>query len=609
MKICFVMATKGANSAKNNYTKIAQRFTSSNQAIVTDLVSDIFTLRDTIEQLGCSYDKIVNVIFSADGLGDAETYANAIIEIASRLNKKQGIVVCDKDGLLLGYLSEAMIEYETTLKYSQNEKKPGAIYNAVFGGKVKTGTESTRKEIDEVIKRSKEEEKDAIPTPIDDDDDMPAPVDDNDEDAPVSKAKKGKGKGLFGGKMQNFFKKKARSEAVSIAKNEEAKEEPIPVIDDEEEEPLSVIEDEEEEELSAPPVFDEEELSAPPVFDEEELSAPPVFDDSDFDDEEEEYAPLPPEPKKKKNLPPPVVEDDDVPMAEPPKKGIFGKAKFNLPKVDKKSSLSMQTRPRIIYVTGTGRIGQTTLTASLGFTASQFFCKSLIIDMDMVRRGISCIFSDYSNPNSAQAKGLASAVRSPHLVDQIASEHFDNVYTLGIPINVDDSDMIAKGISALEVQSLLLQSLNKFNFIVVDMPWEYLLSNPNLISIPADILFCTSNDVMTIISDLSNISVEAFKTCEETEKDNYYQLLISKLKFVLNMTQTENKYGSKSISHKNFTDVCYQLTEDEMFETIPVLANIPFLPGIGNQVVFEKPASAYSNEFATFCASILQKLN
>lgn len=608
MKICFVLATKSAESAQNNYERIAQRFTGNNQSIVTELASDIFTLRDTIEQLGCAYDKIVNVIFNPAGLKDPDEYANAIIEIASRLNKKQDIVVCDYDGLLLGHLSEALIEYETTLKYSQAEKKPIAIYKAVFGGKTRTSTEDTKKEIKEAIQRSKEEEENAVPAPVEDEEDMPAPIDDEpeEEEPAPTKQKKEKGKGLLG-KLPNPFKKKARAEAVDIAEGNG--------VEDDEPEVMEPVE--EEETYEEPPIIPEEEETVYPIIPDDDFVNPPVFDDSAFseDEEEEEYVPKVPNLKKKSTPMPVADEEDDVEEEEeeappqPSKKGIFGKAKFNLPKIDKKSSLSMQTRPRIVYVTGTGRIGQTTLTASLGFTAAQFFCKSLIIDMDMVRRGISCIFSDYANPNSAQAKGLASAVRSPHLVDQIAGEHFDNVFTLGIPINVEDSAAIAKGISPLEVQSLLLQSLNKFNFIVVDMPWEYLLENPNLISIPADILFCTSNDVMTIISDLSNISVDSFTNCEETEKDNYYQLLISKLKFVLNMTQSENKYGSKSINDKNFNTVCYQLTEEEMFKTIPVVANIPLLPGIGNQVVFEKPASAYSNEFATYCASILQKLN
>jgi hypothetical protein len=75
------------------------------------------------------------------------------------------------------------------------------------------------------------------------------------------------------------------------------------------------------------------------------------------------------------------------------------------------------------------------------------------------------------------------------------------------------------------------------------------------------------------------------------------------------MTAEENTYERHTISEKNFADICYQLTDEEMFTTIPVLANIPIINNIGNQVAFGRPASSFSKEMDAFCSQILHKLN
>ena len=300
----------------------------------------------------------------------------------------------------------------------------------------------------------------------------------------------------------------------------------------------------------------------------------------------------------------PIPKTEPTPTPTPEKtvtKRGFGRKKLNIPKMSN-DGLSMQTRPRIIFVTGTGRIGQSTIAGSLGFTAAQYFCRSLIVDMDMIKRAISCIYPDYTNSNSQQSLGLVSAIRSPHLIDQIAQEHYDRVSTLGVSITASDNREILKSITPIDVQSLLLQSLTKYNVIAVDMPWEYLMANPQLMAVPHDIIFCTSNDVMTILSDLNQLTEDAFERIED------FQMLIAKLKFVLNMTSPENMYDNKTITEKNFTKICYNLTDEEMFLTIPVLANIPVLPNIGNQVSVGRPASAFSQEFAAFCSQILHEL-
>lgn len=618
MRVCFVLLSKNSEKNAANYAKISEKFVANNELIQPEYVDSIYALRDQVTSSGSRFEKIIALVMT-ENLPNAENVAEAITDIASVLGPTQSITVCDEKDILVPYLSESMLNYSETLKYATIAKKsPTVIYNAVFGVDNKTASKNMVNEIKTAIRAENSKPVQPAPVgdtptpiPVSEDTPMPAPVADTPMPAPVAEAEEKSKKGKFGFP----WKKGTRNKLKNVAEGTEelnapepmpepvpapvAMPEPVPMVN-----PIPT---------PAPtpaPVSAPTSAPAPvampePVLEEDE-PAPMFVDDSMFttDTPAVEPAPMYSEPE-------PIAATAPIPQAAPApapipeetvqRKGFGRKVKINVPK-ESREGLSMQTRPRIIYVTGTGRIGQSTIAGSLGFTASQYYCRSLVVDMDMVKRAISCIYPDYTNINSQQSLGLVAAIRSPHLIDQIAQEHYDRVSTLGISIAAADNREILKSITPLEVQSLLLQGLTKYNVIVVDMPWSYLMENPQLLSIPHDILFCTSNDIMTMLSDLNQLTEDAFARPED------FQMLIAKLRFVLNMTSPDNKYEGKHIDEKNFTKICYNLTEEDMFRTIPVLANIPILPNIGNQASVGKPASAFSREFGAFCSQILHEL-
>lgn len=651
MRICFVLLSKNSEKNAANYSKISEKFISNNELIQPEYVESIFALKDQVVSSGSRFEKIIALVMT-ENLPDMEEVSDAITEIASVLGPTQSIVVCDEKDILVPYLSEAMVDYSDTLKYAKIAKKtPTAIYNAVFGVDNKTASKNIINEVNTAIRAENSKPvqpapvadapipiTDDAPIPVSDDtpiavtDDavMPAPVSEDavmpapiadDVTEPVAENKKAK-KGKFG----LPWKKKTKDKLEKAAKGIEPAPIPVPVPElDVEPAPIPVPvpaptaedtpkpkplrklvpvsktkETEEEATTDIAPVVAETPVVESAV--EEEEDTPPVFiDDSMFTTD----VPVAPTATAVNNNDDSEQDDEVTPvLPEEPvtKKGFGRKVKLNVPKISKEH-LSMQTRPRLIFVTGTGRIGQSTITGSLGFTAAQFFCRSLIVDLDMIKRAISCIYPDYTNINSQQSSGLVAAIRSPHLIDQIAQEHYDRVSTLGISISAADNRKILKSISALDIQTLLLQALQKFNVVVVDMPWSYLTENPQLLGLPHDILFCTSNDIMTMISDLNVLTEDAFARPED------FQMLIAKMKFVLNMTSAENMYENKHITEKNFNKICYQITEEDMFKTIPVLSNIPMLPNIGNQVAVGRPASSFSKEFEAYCSQILHALN
>ena len=615
MRICFVLLSKNSEKNISNYNKISEKFVANNELIQPELAEDIFSLRDQIVSSGSRFEKIIAIVMT-EALPRIEEVSAAIVDIAAALGPAQSITICDEKDTLVTYLSEPMVNYTETLKYVTITKKtPTVIYNAVFGINNKSASKNMVNEIKAAVRA--ETEKPVAPIPTDAPTPVPIPVL---EDAPtpiptpVEEPKKKK----FGFPWKKGTKEKLKQAAegtININTAESLNSETNPVPEPLTPEPNPVPEPLTPESNPVPepltpesnpipePLISEPD-SIPEPLSESEHDVPSFIDDSMFTMEAPIPIPAPTQPTVNElaEAPIPKAEPAPAPIAEKTvtKRG-FGRKKLNIPKMSN-DGLSMQTRPRIIFVTGTGRIGQSTIAGSLGFTAAQYFCRSLIVDMDMIKRAISCIYPDYTNSNSQQSLGLVSAIRSSHLIDQIAQEHYDRVSTLGVSITASDNREILKSITPIDVQSLLLQSLTKYNVIVVDMPWTYLMANPQLMAVPHDIIFCTSNDVMTILSDLNQLTEDAFERIED------FQMLIAKLKFVLNMTSPENMYDNKSITEKNFTKICYNLTDEEMFLTIPVLANIPVLPNIGNQVSVGRPASAFSQEFAAFCSQILHEL-
>ena len=630
MRICFVLLSKNPEKNLANYAKISEKFVANNELIQPEYMDSIYALRDQITSSGSRFEKIVTLIMT-NSIPDAQEVSNAIIDIASALGPSQSISICDTDDVLTSYLSTAMMDYSDTLKYVKIAKKsPLEIYNGIFGVNARTANRNVINEIQQVVRTENASIEPApIPVPVSAEP-APIPVPVQEEDEPKKRK--------FGFPWKRSTRDKLRNVAEGNSSLDESIPEPVP-------EPIPIPVPESVPVPEPTPIPTPEPTPQPiPVPEPEPIPIPqPIPEPVPVPVPQPESTPIPiPQPtpipqSEPVPIPQPVFVDEsmfttETPIANPtpiyqsepeeliaapmqrtapaetptpevtaPRRGFGKKSKINLPKLNK-GGISMQTRPRIVYVTGSGRIGQSTIAASLGFTAAQYSCNSLIVDLDMIKRAISCIYPDYTNINSQQSLGLVAAIRSPHLIDQIAQEHFSRVSTLGITISAADNRQILKSITPLEVQSLLLQALTKYNTVVVDIPWSYLMEHPQLISVPHDIIYCTSNDVMTMISDLNQLTEDAFERLED------FQMLIAKLRFVLNMTSADNAYEGKSITEKNFTKICYELTEEDMFRTIPVLANIPILPNIGNQVSVGQPASAFSKEFGAFCAQILHEL-
>lgn len=624
MKVCIVpLADKAMSGSRyENAEKIAEKFKTSNSLIVTEIMG-IEDLRNQVVSSGSRYEHIVCVPFSPSA-EFVERSSQYIIDIAEVLGPTQLIHICDTGDNYTNYITDALINYSTLKHHLLEKKTPSTIFNAVFGVTVKAPSASieTAMENATITPKAKpipmpkpkvqEETPPAKPKM------MPKPKAKEESEEKPAKQKKGFSFPWKKKVKENLENKSNGIEAVTETPTPSPIPSPKPVPFPK---PVEIVEDDNDMELNIPetepPIPTPSETIEPEKsIKEEEIEFPEdmfVSEDNEdsvgnpyaemFNNPTPAPAPIPVAPRNEPLSASPIVKSAPAPtpVIESNGKKGFGK-KIKLPKVSKEG-LSMQTRPRIVFVTGTGRIGKTTLASSLGFTAAQYYCRSLIVDLDMINRGISCIFPDYNNENSQQSLGLLSAIRSPHLIDEMATEHYDKVSTLGISLQAEDNREIMNSIKANDLQALLLNALSYYNLVVVDIPWDYLMNNLSLVAATPDILFVTSNDLMTMISSLSHLTADSFESLTD------YQMVLSKLKFVLNMSSAENVYEKKAITEKNFSNICVELTDDEMFGNIPVLSNIPFVSNVGNQVALARPASSYLKEFEAFCSQILHCLN
>ena len=327
---------------------------------------------------------------------------------------------------------------------------------------------------------------------------------------------------------------------------------------------------------------------------------PPVNDSIDdlFEDEEEPSIPTPevtvtPSGKEKKGI-----------------KGIFGNNRDNVRMARKsekkfnKEQLSMVRRPKIIAITGGGRIGVSTLAASLGFVGAERMCNTLIVDLDFIKRTQSCIYMNIENDYSASIQsGIAGAVESPHLTQQYAYETHTRLSHLGIDITCEYNRKYLDEISTEKLKNMFTSFFTMYNLIVVDIPWNYLVSHAELAYVFNSIIYVSSNDMITIVNDANLLDPNAFKNVSD------FSHIMNKMSFVLNMTSPENVNNNKKISKKNFSDIMFNMTQQDDFVDMPVLVEIPLISNIGNQASYRQPAAAYSDMMHSYCTSILYSLS
>lgn len=291
-------------------------------------------------------------------------------------------------------------------------------------------------------------------------------------------------------------------------------------------------------------------------------------------------------------------------------KGIFGnqrdadKAARKQEKKYNKEQLSMVRRPKIVAVTGGGRIGVSTLAASLGFVGAERMCNTLIVDLDFIKRTQSCIFKNLENDYSASVQsGIAGAVESPHLTQQYAYETHTRLSHLGVDITCELNRKYLQEIETDRLKNMFTALLTMYNLIVVDVPWNYLVEHSELAYVFNSIIYVSSNDMITIVNDANLLDPTAFKRVSD------FSHIMNKMSFVLNMISPENVNGNKKITGRNFSDIMYDITQQDDFIDMPVLAEIPLVSNVGNQASYSQPASAYSDIIHSYCLEILYRLS
>lgn len=258
-------------------------------------------------------------------------------------------------------------------------------------------------------------------------------------------------------------------------------------------------------------------------------------------------------------------------------------------------------QPKVICVTGAGTHGKSTIASSLAATVAGMYTPTCLIDMDLNKRMQSYIF-DYSLATDRQRRnGLPELIKNKGFASPefYVNQPYANLDILGGSYEMDDK---ITDISTESLTSIVYGLLTTHRLVVVDLPWNYIVKNPSIVSLFHNILYVTTADLFGVIDVDTNISLNTFpqtfvdKDGNRTTNMNYCSL-VYKLGIILNKVTPTIGISNNSyvkINKRTFIDLVSETLDDNSIDPIkkvPVISEIPVIPGIGNILTFNTPAS------------------
>lgn len=285
-----------------------------------------------------------------------------------------------------------------------------------------------------------------------------------------------------------------------------------------------------------------------------------------------EPPPPPPEPVYQAPPPPPPAPIQQPTFIQEPHPSID-------PYADLRNAVAeMKRRSRTFIVTGARRSGVTGTIANMAMAASRLGINTLVVDMDIIRRGQFAYYpQNFSDFDARMTHGLSNVLRSYVMLDQCVWNIQDNLDILGMDFSITDARIQETYADNEKLQYLLTASKIKYDLTLVDMPFEKLKKYPSCIALAERSAYVMSNDVMSLVNFLHEVVPDEFEATVD------FQVFESRVGLIINQYNQNNTYCDDVVLDSKIPELLTDISEDPIYEDYEILGSIPYIPKYGLQ--------------------------
>lgn len=200
---------------------------------------------------------------------------------------------------------------------------------------------------------------------------------------------------------------------------------------------------------------------------------------------------------------------------------------------------------RVAAFTGHRGSGVSSTVSGIAFEASHQGIKTIIIDLDLLNRGINLYFSKFGEEadlNPDLALSLVKCMLKPDSYQQNTCVINDNLFVSTLAYSINQRDKMLELISSRRLLAMLAVLKSKFQLILLDLPLEYLSKYTDILLHVDTIGLCVNNSLYSVINTVRNIT----EYCENED----LLLFKSKTRAVLTRYSSTNKHQEKLTSPK-----------------------------------------------------------
>ncbi|MCX7748166.1 MAG: cobalamin biosynthesis protein CobQ [Clostridia bacterium] len=257
---------------------------------------------------------------------------------------------------------------------------------------------------------------------------------------------------------------------------------------------------------------------------------------------------------------------------------------------------------RVVAITGDRGSGVTSTVANLAVQASSQGLTTMILDLDIVYRGMNLYFTKFGDEvdlNHDLASSLIRCMMKPDSYRSNSCRINENLSLVTLAYSVDSKDKMMEFINSKRLINLISVMKLKFNLVILDLPFQIFREYPDLMVHLDSIGLCMSNSLYSIINTVKSVE-------ESLDKDDI-SVFKMKAKTVITKYNDSNRNQGEPFTPNLTLDILSSISDtfDIRMECAGV---IPYYKDFDQQIDSGKKLCTVNNEYKMIYQTVLNNI-